>query len=243
MPLSHSTLESLTKKLLLSIDSYNSTDLDIETPSDLTVATSGERARLAINFALHKIYDLIKDSKYMESLSPATISCVANQDFIDLDTLTEVDDIEAITDTTQDIKLTKKSWSWFRRNIPDPSAVTGTPYSYIRRNSRVWLTPRPTSAATYTIDFKKFTGDLTLKGDVSLLPTRYDYWIIAEAAVWWFKMEDPNSVPQIIIVDRDDARGGALDSILSSYDRDLQAGSNCEPRDFGTLPYADPSSD
>lgn len=238
----HTPLSGLIKKLLLSIDSYNSADLTLETAGDTTVDTLGERARVCINFALHKIYSLIKDSKYLENFPVTTLASTTSQDYIDLDPEAFLDDIESITDTTNDYKLIKKSWGWYRRHAPDPSAATGTPIYYIRRGSRVYLTPRPTSAITYTVDFKKLVGDLKLNGDLPLIPTQYDIWIISEAKFEWFVMEDPSSVPQVIVEGRNDTRQAALESIMTSYDQIRQAGSNTESEPFGMMPWSSPAS-
>ena len=237
----HSNLGQLIKKLLLSVDSYNSTDLTIETPSNTTVDGLGERARLCINFALHECYKLVKDSRYLESPGPQTISSVANQDYIDLDSITELDDIESITEATNKLKLTRKSWNWYRRMVPDPSNATGVPGFYIRRNNRVYLTPRPTSAISYIFDFRKFTDDLSDEGQFSLLPSKYDGWIIAEAKVKWSEMEDPSAVPALYIEERNDVRQNSIDDILTSYDRVIQSGSHTEPEGSIGLPYASPA--
>lgn len=236
----HTNLSGLIKKLLLSIDSYNSTDLSLETPSALTVDSLGERARLSINFALHEIYDLIKDSRYLEAYPTTKFSSVINRDYLELDQEAFLDDIDTILDTTNRIKLVKKTWRWYRMNFPDPFQETGTPGYYIRRNERLYLAPRPSAVINYTVDFRKFTEDLKLNGDFSLLPTHYDYWITQEAAVRWFEMEDPSSVPAIVIAERDSKRRTALESIFSNYDLVLQCGSNAEREDLGMLPYVRP---
>lgn len=238
--LTHTPLSGLIKKFLLSIDSYNSSDLAIETPSTLTVDTLGERARLCINFALNEIYDLIKDSRYLEAYPTTALSSIADQDYINLDPETYLDDVESILDTTNKFKLVKKTWQWYRRNFPDPANDTGVPVYYVRRNNRLYLAPRPSSALNYTIDFRKFTGDLELNGDYPLIPTRYDRWVVAEAKVFWFGMEDQTAVPQLIKEERNQTRQIAIDSIMTGYDEILQSGSNTERETLGFLPYERP---
>jgi len=41
-----------------------------------------------------------------------------------------VADVRKIYETTNDRALARKSLDWFRRNVPDPSAFSGTPYAY-----------------------------------------------------------------------------------------------------------------
>lgn len=239
-PLTHTTLADLIKKLLKSLDSYNSTDLTLSTPN-ADSDSLGERARLCLNQALHMIYSLIKDSRYLEAYPTTNLSTTANQDYVDLDPEAYLDDIDAITETTNDRKLIRKSWSWYRRNYPDPSQVSGEPLYYIRRGNRVYLAPRPSSAIPLTIDFRKLTDDLKLNGDISLLPTRYDYWIIAEAKVIWFEMEDPTAVPALIIAERDNKRQIGMESVVDTHDTILQSRSHFDSSDDpGILPYERP---
>ena len=223
-PNTHTPLGDLIVKLLVAIDSYNSADLSISTPTT-TVDTLGERARHAINNALQLMYDLIKDSKYMDAFPTTALVSEALVDFIQLDEVTKLDDIESILDTTNNFKLIRKSWSWYRHNFPDPSTSTGIPKWYIRRENRIYLAPRPSGPLTYTTDFRKLTDDLKKNGDLPLIPTRYDYWIVAEAKVKWAEMEDPSAVPALYISERDDQRQTALSSIFSGYDQASQMGS------------------
>lgn len=236
-PATHSTLLVLIKKLLLSIDSYNSTDTTIETPSTLTVDTLGERARLCLNQALGNMYALIKDSKYLEAFPTTSYSSTANQDYIELDIEETLDDVESVVDTTNDDRLVRKSWAWYRRNYTDPSAQTGTPSYYIIRNDRMYLAPRPSSVIPYLVDFKKRTRDLRLNGDIVLLPEQYDGWIIQEAKVKWYEMEDPNAIPLVVISERDSIRQTSIDAIMTGYDFSRVAQShfsrNDEPRSYG----------
>lgn len=232
-------LSDLIIKLLKSLDQYNSTDLTISTLST-DYDTMGERARICLNIGLHKCYDLAKESKYLEAYPTTNIATVAGVDYVELDQEAELDDIEAITETTNSRKLVRRSWGWYRRHVPDPSQVTGNPLYYIRRGDRLYLTPRPNSAITLTIDFNKYMGDLKSGDDQPLFPTHYDGWVIAEAMVEWHKMEDPTAVPPLIIEERDDARKIALGGIFTAYDYSLQSGSNCEPEELSAWPYKRP---
>ena len=236
-PLTHSTLLTLLKKLTLSIDSYNSDDMTIETPTTLTVDTLGERGRLCLNMALGTIYGLIKDSKYLEAYPTTAYASIANQDYIELAIVPELDDIESVVDTTNDFKLVRKSWAWYRRNFTDFAAQTGTPNYYILRNERMYLAPRPSAIVPYSVDFKKLTRDLRLNGDVILLPEQFDGFVIAEATVFWYKMEDPNSIPIVVISERDSVRQISIDTIMTGYDHPRVAAShfsrNDEPRSYG----------
>ena len=243
-PLTHSTFSSLIKKLLKMLDNYSMSggvagDL---TRSTATVDqnTSGEIAGIAINLALHQIYDLIKDSKYLQALPSTKFSSVISQDYIDLDLEPYLDEIEAITEGTNNFKLIRKSWGWYRKNFPDPSKTTGIPVYYIRRNSRIYLAPRPTSVINYTVDFVKLVEDLVADGDISLIPTHYDYWIIQEACYEWYKMEDPQAIPEAIILDRADKREIAINAIMSGFDELSESQSHWNYGEPGIYPYRTP---
>ena len=114
---------------------------------------------------------------------------------------------------------------------------------YIRRGNRVYLAPTPSSAITYTTDFIKFTGDLKLAGDLPLVPTHFDKWIISEAKIFWYGMEDPASIPPVMISERDLTRQNSLESIFSDYDIIRQSGSNTENESLGIWPYVRPVGD
>ena len=239
-PLTSSTLTQLIVKVMMAWDSWNSTDTTIST-TDTTNDTSGERARQAINRALQLIYALIKDSKYLEAYPTTALSSTANQDYIDLDPEAYLDDIDAITETTnQKIRLTRRSWSWYRTNYPDPSQAVGDPVYYIRRGNRVYLAPRPSSAVPYTIDYRKIPKELSLGGDVPLIPNSLDFWVVAESVVILYIMEDPSSVPAQVLVERNDARAAGLNSVNTSFDKPMQSGSNTESDGRHSYPYKRP---
>lgn len=239
-PLTSSTLTQLITKLLMSLDQYNSTDETVSTPT-VTSDTAGERARICLNRALQLIYSLIKDSRYLEAYPTNSLSSVANQDYIDLDEEAYLDDIDSITETTnQKIKLHRRSWSWYRTNYPDPSQAVGDPVYYIRRGNRVYLAPRPSSAVPYTIDYRKIAKELKLGGDVPLIPNSLDFWVIAESIVIWYMMEDPTSVPMQVLAERNDCRQQGMNSVNTSFDKPMQSGSNTESDGRHSYPYRRP---
>jgi len=90
-PLTSTTFANLIKKLLKTLDNYNSTDLTRSTTST-DQNSSGELAGIVLNHALHEIYDLIKDSKYLKALPSTNLSSIADQDYIDLDVEPYLDD-------------------------------------------------------------------------------------------------------------------------------------------------------
>ena len=239
----HSTLQKLIVKLLKGgLDNYNSTDLTLAT--DSTDSDSmGERARICINMALHEIYDVIKDSKYLEDYPTTRFTTTAGVDYIELDEEAFLDDIESVVDTLNQFRLVRKSFSWYRKNFPNPATTSNNPTYYMRRGNRLYLAPRPSGAINLTIDFRKYTEDLVLNGDQPLLPSHYDYWIIAEAKVAWFQMEDPSNVPQVILLERESKRQTAYESIFTGYDQILQSESNTEKERLGYLPWQKPSDD
>lgn len=224
-PFSHTTFSNLIKKFLKVLDNYNSNDLTRSTDS-VDSNSSGEVAGICINLALHICYDLAKDSKYLKPSSPATLTSTADQDFIELDVELLLDEIESLNDEANEYKLTKKTWDWYKENFPNPENQSGTPRFYIRRGDKVYLAPRPTSAIDYTAYFVKLQNDLSLDDDFSLLPTQYDYWVIAEAMVEWAKMEDKNSIPPVLISERNEKRQIALNAIGAKFDDFAQSGSN-----------------
>lgn len=243
-PTTHTTFLNLIKKLLKLIDNYSmsggaATDLTRSTTTT-DQNTSGEIAGLCINSALHICYDLVKDSKYLQALPSTKFSSVINQDYIDLDLEPYLDEIEAITEGTNNVKLIRKSWSWYRKHYPDPSESTGNPIYYVRRNNRIYLAPRPNSVINYTVDFVKLVEDLVSDGDVPLLPSHYDYWIIVEAAYEWYKMEDPNSIPEVVVLDRADKREIATNAILSAYDELSVSQSHWNESAPNSYPYDSP---
>lgn len=238
-PLTSTSFASLIKKLLKLIDNYNVNDLTRSTTSTDS-NSSGEIAGMCINNALHICYDLIKDSKYLKALPSTKFSSVLGQDYIDLALEPYLDEIEAITEGTNNVKLIRKSWGWYRKNFPNPANTSGTPMYYIRRDDRIYLAPRPSGSLDYTIDFVKLVQDLVADGDIPLIPSHYDYWLISEAAYEWYKMEDPQSIPEIIVLDRADKREIATNAILSGFDELSESESNWNKGEPSIYPYSRP---
>ena len=227
-PSTHTQLVDLIVKFLMAIDSYNDADLTIS-DSDTNTDSLGERARICLNLGLSNIYSLIKDSKYLQAMPTTALASTASQAWIQLDIVPQIDDVEMVMDTDSDIALMRKSWAWYRKNYPDPSSATGTPNTYIIRNDRLYLAPTPTSVITYTVDYKKLTEDLELAGDLPLVPSPYDAWIIAEAKVKWYEMEDPTSVPPLIISERNDIRQNSIDAVMTGYNKIRVSASHFNP--------------
>lgn len=227
-PLDHTQFGALKIKLLKQLDNYN--------PAESSGTNSSlQLAGICLNNALHKAYDLIKGSKYTEALPTTRFSSVADQAYINLDDECYLDDIESIIDTTNQLQLTQKSWWWYRRNFTQPDSQSGTPVFYVRRRNRVYLAPTPSAVINYTVDFQKMMKDLVEDGEISLLPTHYDYWITSEAAIEWYMMEDKDNVPQEAKDERDKNRQMALDSIFSGFNKNLQSNSH-----FGSDDWIDP---
>lgn len=237
-PLTSTSFSELIKKFLKAIDNYASDLTRSTTSTDQN--TTGEVAGICINLALHKCYDLVKISKYLQALPTTSLVSTASQDYIELEILSNLDEIESIMDTSNNIRLLRKSWNFYRKNYPDPSKVNGNPIIYARRNNRIYLAPRPTTAITYTTDFVKLTNDLVNDGDVPLLPTNYDYWVIDEAKVIWAEMEDADSVPQSFKESRADSRQTAMNAILSGFDQELEAESHWNENQTAFRDYSRP---
>lgn len=211
-----STLTLLRKQFLIQIDNYNANDLTGD-------GSSGDLATKSINKALQKIYSIVKDEKFMEAYPSTLLASTANQDYISLSAIADLDDILSITDTSNLYKLKYIPFWKYREWSPDPSVVTGMPTHYTKLFDRIYLYPRPTTVITYTTDFVKSYAELSNDVDVALLPSKYNYWIYAEAEVEWYKMQDPYNIPQIVITERQRCYDIALADIMSGFNENLQA--------------------
>jgi len=205
-----STLTTLRSRFLCLIDNYNANDLT-------GTNSSGDVADLCINDALQLIYAQLKDSKFMQSYPSTSLVSVADQAYINLSGITDLDEIAALKDTTNDITLTKILPSEYFEQIPDPSASTGTPSRYYRIFNRIYLDPRPTSVITYTTEYIKAYPILSSDSDAALIPSKYDDWICKEARVIWYMMEDVLSVPEIVVSERNDAREIYINDAMSNF--------------------------
>lgn len=207
---SGSSLTTLRKEFLIQVDNYNADDLSGD-------GSSGDLAVKSINKALQKIYSMVKDSKFMQAYPSTALVSASGTDYIDLGGITDLDEIASIEDTTNKYKLIKIPFWRYREWAPDPSNVTGTPTHYARLFNRIYLYPRPTAVVTYTTDYVKAYGDLSSGSDQALLPSKYNYWIYAEAEVEWYKMIDANAVPQIVLAERERCEKIAMNDIFSGF--------------------------
>lgn len=214
-----STLVTLRKEFLIQIDQYNANDLSGD-------SSSGDQANKAINKALQKCYQLIRDSRFMQAYPTTSLVSTSGQDYIDLGAVTDLDEIISLQDTTNIVKLVKIPWHKYRTMAPDPSQMTGVPYYYSRLFNRIYLLPRPSSAITYTAEYIKIYSELSADADQALIPSMYNYWIYSEAEVEWYKMQDANNIPQIVLTERAENREIALKSIMSAFNENYQSESN-----------------
>ena len=206
-----STQANLRTRFLKLIDNYNANDLT-------GTNSSGEVADLCINDALQLIYAQLKDSKFMQAYPSTSLVSVVDQAYIELSGISDLDEVAAIKDTTNDITLKKILPYEYFGQVPDPSAHTGTPVRYCRLFNRIYLDPRPTAVVTYTTEYIKSYARLASDSDVALIPSKYDDWIYKEARVLWYMNEDIQSVPQVAITERDDARELYINDAMSNFD-------------------------
>lgn len=231
-----STFLTLKTNFLKQLDNYNGNDLT-------GTNSSGELAGLYLNHAMQTIYATIKASNDMESYSSTSLASVADQAYINLSGISDLDEIRAIKDTTNQWKLQPMTADWYFRNVPDPSSVTGTPHQYCRIFNRIYLNPRPTSVITYTTEYIKTYPELSADGDQALIPTKYDRWIYAEAWVLWLIGEDPNATAAIQIAqkERERVESKFLNDMFSDFDRIPQGASHfLDNENRRWLPYQNP---
>ncbi len=168
------TLTNLRTRFLKLIDNYNANDLT-------GTNSSGEVADLCLNDALQLIYAQIKDSRYMQAYSSTGLASTANQSYIELSGITDVDNISSMKDTTNNITLKEIPTHQYFTQVPDAADQTGTPSQYCRIFNRIYLNPRPTAVITYTTEYVKTYTRLASDSDTALIPTKYDDWIYKEA--------------------------------------------------------------
>ena len=214
-----STLTVLRTRLLKLLDNYNANDLT-------GTNSSGEVADLCINDALQLIYSIIKSTRHMEGYVSTSLASVADQDYIEISGISDADEIRAIRDTTNDYTLVEITPDQYFRLSPDRSNSTGVPTNYCRLFNRVYLFPRPSDAITYSTEYIKLVARLSADGDQAGIPSKFDDWILKEARVIWFIMEDPRNMPPIIVSERDMAREIYLADMMSGFDLTLQVQSN-----------------
>lgn len=226
-----SMLSTLRTRFLKLIDNFNANDLT-------GTNSSGEVADLCINEALQEIYAQLKASRYLEAYGSTALISVSGQDYIELSGITDLDEIKSIKDTTNNLTLFYISAADYFFQIPNPANVSGTPYRFCRIFNRVYLTPRPDSAITYTTEYIKNYARLSSDSDRALIPGQYDNWIYAEAKVLWLEMEDSSNVTAIreAKLERAEKRDLYMGAIMAQFGRNSQAQSNFR----SPYPYQDP---
>lgn len=209
-----STLTNLRTRFLKMIDNYNADDLT-------GTNSSGEVADLYINESLQVIYSKIKNSRYLDAYGSTSLATTADQAYIELSAISDLDELFSIKDTENDYTLIEiPKWRYFLE-IPDPANSTGTPYRYCRIFNRIYLDPRPTSVITYTTEYKKTYGRLSADADQALIPSRMDKWVYDEAWVQWLRGEDSSNVSaiQLAMAERDRTEDIFLSDIGSQFAR------------------------
>lgn len=228
------TLSNLRTRFLKMIDNYNANDLT-------GTNSSGEIADLCINDALQLIYSQIKDSKYMQAYS-GTLSSVANQAYIELSGISDLDEVASMKDTTNNITLVCIPAHQYFTQVPNPADQTGTPSHYCRIFQRVYLTPRPVSVIAYTTEYVKSYARLSADSDIALIPTKYDDWIYKEARVLWLMMEDISNTQAIAAAksERDEAREIYINDIMADFDLASVSKSHWTEGEPTSYPYSRP---
>lgn len=108
--------------------------------------------------------------------------------------------INGLTDTTNDIPLTRRDLSWLR--LQDPGLdISGMPVVYVFLGAsvtgglQVQLWPTPQSAYSYTVDYTAGLSDMTADDEVPLLPEDFQHVLALGAqADEWRRMDDDRYV-------------------------------------------------
>lgn len=207
-----STLANLRSRFLRLIDNYNANDLS-------GTNSSGDIADLCLNNALQIIYADIKNSIYLDAYGSSGLISTANQAYIELSAISDLDNLVAIKDQTNLYTLVEiEPWQYFLM-VPKTDQVTGTPYWWTRIFNRIYLVPTPTSAITYVTEYKKTYARLASDSDTALIPSKYDPWVYEEARVQWLMMEDITATGalQIAIANRDRVREIYLNDLSANF--------------------------
>jgi len=207
-----STQANLRSRFLRLIDNYNANDLT-------GTNSSGDIADLVINNALQIIYADIKNSIYLDAYGSSGLISTANQAYIELSAISDLDNLVAIKDQTNMYDLVEiEPWQYFLM-VPVTTQVTGTPYWWTRIFNRIYLAPTPTAAITYVTEYKKTYARLASDSDTALIPSKYDPWIYEEARVQWLMMEDITATGalQVAIANRDRVREIYLSDLSANY--------------------------
>lgn len=188
-----STLTVLATDLLSDLDLYNANDLSFS-----TVGTSGYQAMKALNKALQKLYSKMQDTYLLKTIPVnSTKSTTADQDYVDISSITALAEIENIYEASNDLNLEKISFEEYRRRAADPSSSTGNPLAYARRDTYLYIYPRPDAVYTLNIYHTKIVTDLATGADTSAIPSRYNYLILDWAKVEWQVMQDASDTARI----------------------------------------------
>ena len=208
-----STLTVLQKEFLLSIDEYNADDLSGD-------GSVGDRATACINQALQKMYSIVKDTRYLAAYPSTAITTTSSQNYIELSGISDLDEVEQVHEVTNDIVLKKLPYWRIREINIDDSTNTGNPTFYSRLFNRLYFSPTPSSALNLTIQYRKLISDLSSGSDQSALPSKFNYWIYAEAHICWQRMQDIGDTASLqnIVAIAEDARTSALEDIRSEFD-------------------------
>ena len=161
---------------------------------------------------------MLKASKYLQAYASTALSTVANQAYIELSGIADLDEVVAVQDTTNDVTLQCIPANVYFRANPDPSNNTGTPYRYCRIFNRIYLDPRPTAIINYTVQYQKTYARLTSDADVALIPSKYDDWIYSEAKPEWYAMLYEGQVPAYILAAQADTRIIYMNDVMSDFD-------------------------
>jgi len=219
---SGSTLAVLRKALLIQLDEWSTTS-----GNDLTGdASLGDIVTKCLNKALQKIYSQLKSSKYLQAYGSTSLATTADQAYIELSAISDMDEIVAIKDATYQRTLVWIPPYDYFKYVPDPSTDQGVPDHYTRIFNRIYLTPRPTGVITYTTEYMKIYGDLSGDSDTALIPAKFNHWIYAEAEVEFYKTLDPYNVPSIVLAERDRCREIGMADALSGFDQELVSDSH-----------------
>jgi hypothetical protein len=108
--------------------------------------------------------------------------------------------INGITDTTNDIPLTRRDLGWLRRQDPGLD-ISGQPVAYVFLGAsssgllQVQLWPTPSTAYTYTVDYTAQITDMTADAEEPLLPEDFQHVLALGAqADEWRRADDDRYV-------------------------------------------------
>lgn len=211
-----STLATLRDELLLSLDVYNANDLD-----ETIAGSQGNQARRCLNKALQKIYSKVKRFNILQKEAvDSTITTTASQEYVDISGISDLDDVENIYEASNDVNLKEVSFDTYRQMAPDPSEATGNPVKFARRGkNRLYLFPTPDAVYTLNIFYLRTQSNLSGTSDTTGLDSKLDYWIVAEASVFWQLMEDAGDTGKLSALRQiaADCEESAMEDLATEY--------------------------